>query len=139
MFTFNNIVPIGAQSRSARIISRAEIEACRRSPVLAALLTDDLATGRAVLPRRLTDAQALRLTAADPRDLYSVRALKPAQRAEIEKNGAGFQSVTEWRYHRKKLHQAARRAAERSRWVEFVRETNRKAAERQAEAALEAV
>jgi hypothetical protein len=104
-------VPQQARPWSPRIVSRAEIEACRRSPVLAALLTDDLTTGRAVLSTRLTDAQALRLTAADPRDLYRVRGLKPAQRAEIETNGANFQSVAEWRYGHKKLRQAARRAA----------------------------
>jgi hypothetical protein len=127
-YPMNTLVSFVAQSRSARVVSRAEVETCRRSPVLAALLADDLTTGRAVLPARLSDAQALRLTAADARDLYSVRGLKPAQRAEIATSGANFGSVMEWRYGYKRQRQAERRAAERAAWIESVR----KAAERQA-------
>jgi hypothetical protein len=107
-------VPQQPRPWPARVVSRAEIEACRRSPVLAALLADDLVIGRAVLPGRLTDLAALRLTGADPRDVYGIRGLKPAQRVEIETNGAIFQSVADWRYHHKKQRQAARRAALRA-------------------------
>jgi hypothetical protein len=120
--------PVPSQPCAAqRVVSRIDLDKCRRSPIFAALLADDLVTGRAVIGP-LSDAEALRLTAADPRDLYGVRGLKPDQLAEIKCTGARFGSVSDWRYHHKKLRQAERRAAERARWVELVR----KAAERKA-------
>jgi hypothetical protein len=108
-------------------VSFKDLWECHRFPILAALLTDDLVSGRAVV-EVWPFAAALRFTTADPNEVWKIRGLSPAQRAEIERDGANFQSVTEWRHHHKKLHKAKRRAADRARWKELCKAAEREAA-----------